>query len=161
MYYLKLTKYKRTEISRYIFSYEMLNKLEELFEMIFTLYQNNLKESHVSTSHWSYTYAIETLIMLFLETKDDMLSKMIERVFSSDYSVHNNNNHFPKLVRLFRNNQIPIVNQTIKASGRSLEAQHKFREKVAIKMNEMKNKQADILKKTLTNQTIQQEDYPN
>lgn len=74
MYSLKLNKYKRTEISRYIFSHEMLDKLKQLFCMIFSIYENNFKENHVKISQTYFTFAIETLLLLYLETKDDGFS---------------------------------------------------------------------------------------
>lgn len=74
MYSLKLNKYKRTEISRYIFSYEMLDRLKELYGMIFSIYENNFKENHVKISQTYFTFAVETLLLLYLETKDDRFS---------------------------------------------------------------------------------------
>lgn len=80
---------------------------------------------------------------------------MLERIFSSDFIADSYNEYYRGLVKLFKENKRPVADQTIKASGRSLEEQKKLREKVATKMNEMKNKQTDILKKTLSIQSVQ------
>ena len=79
---------------------------------------------------------------------------MLERTITSDFIAHNNNPYYLVLVRLFKENKRPVIDQTVNVSGRSLEEQKKLREKVAMKMNEMKNKQTDILKKTLSIQSV-------
>ena len=79
---------------------------------------------------------------------------MLERNITSDFIAHNNNSYYLTLIRLFKDNKRAVVDQTVKVSGRSLEEQNKLREKVVMKMNEMKNKQTDILKNTLSIQSV-------
>ena len=79
---------------------------------------------------------------------------MLERNITSDFITHNNNSYYLTLNRLFKDNKRAVVDQTVKVSGRSLEEQNKLREKVVMKMNEMKNKQTDILKNTLSIQSV-------
>jgi hypothetical protein len=77
MFYLKLKKYRRTEISRYIFSLEMVENILKVYDMMFGIFGTFFRANQQPTSKLIMVVALETLMLLFLETKDHRFDELI------------------------------------------------------------------------------------
>jgi hypothetical protein len=85
MYELKLRNYRRTELSRYIFSAEMLDKLNNLYDMMFSTFLANFRSNETAHAKIIMTNAVESAILIALETKDCRFDRLAAKFISSGY----------------------------------------------------------------------------
>lgn len=85
MYELKLRKYCRTELSRFIFTPDMLDRLYDMFACMFDMFLKHFKGNEAFNAKIIMMHVVETTILLALETKDTRFDELANKFIIQDY----------------------------------------------------------------------------